>query len=311
MAQGTYVEAGKAFDRDMNYIPDRITQDARDGWPVEPGRYRLIAALACPWATRAVIVRQLLGLEDVISLGLAGPTHDADSWTFDLDPGDVDPVLGIPKLQDAYFARIPDYPRGITVPAMVDVPTGKVVTNDFPWITHDLFHEWGEFHREGAPDLWPAEHREEMETVMKRVFTEVNNGVYRCGFAGSQEAYDEAYDRLWTAMDWLEERLADRRYLMGDAITEADVRLWTTLARFDPVYHGHFKCNRQKLAEMPNLWGYARDLYQQPAFGENTDFAQIKSHYYEVHTQINPSGIVPKGPDPAVWLEPHDRERLG
>ncbi len=311
MAQGTYVEAGKAFDRDMNYIPDRITKDARDGWPVEPGRYRLIAALACPWATRAVIVRQLLGLEDVISLGLAGPTHDADSWTFDLDPGDVDPVLGIPKLQDAYFARIPDYPRGITVPAMVDVPTGKVVTNDFPWITHDLFHEWGEFHRDDAPDLWPAEHREEMETVMKRVFTEVNNGVYRCGFAGSQEAYDEAYDRLWTAMDWLEERLADRRYLMGEAITEADVRLWTTLARFDPVYHGHFKCNRQKLAEMPNLWGYARDLYQQPAFGGNTDFGQIKSHYYEVHTQINPSGIVPKGPDPAVWLEPHDRERLG
>ena len=145
---------------------------------------------------------------------------------------------------------------------------------------------------------------------MKRVFTEVNNGVYRCGFAGSQEAYDDAYDRLWAAMDWLEERLADRRYLMGDAITEADVRLFTTLARFDPVYHGHFKCNRNKLTEMANLWGYARDLYQTPGFGENTDFEQIKAHYYVVHTDINPSGIVPKGPEPEVWLTPHGRERL-
>ena len=180
-------------------------------------------------------------------MGLCGPVHDKDSWTFDLDPGGVDPVLGIHRLQEAFFARDPDYPRGITVPAMVDIPTGQVVTNDFPWITHDFFFEWREHHRPDAPDLWPDDVREEMEAVMKRVFTEVNNGVYRCGFAGSQEAYDEAYDRLWTALDWLEERLADRRYLMGDAITEADVRLFTTLARFDAVYHGHFKCNRNKL----------------------------------------------------------------
>ena len=150
------------------------------------------------------------------------------------------------------------------MPAIVDVPTGQVVTNDFPQITHDFFFEWRDHHRPDAPNLWPDECREEMESVMERVFTEVNNGVYRCGFAGSQEAYDEAYDRLWTAMDWLEERLADRRYLMGDAITEADVRLFTTLARFDVVYHGHFKCNRNKLTEMPNLWGYARDLFQTP-----------------------------------------------
>ena len=142
---------------------------------------------------------------------------------------------------------------------------------------------------------------------MKRVFTEVNNGVYRCGFAGSQEAYDEAYDRLWVAMDWLEERLAGRRYLMGDAITEADVRLFTTLARFDAVYHGHFKCNRVKLTEMPALWGYARDLFQTPGFGETIDFGQIKQHYYVVHTDVNPTGVVPRGPDPAVWLEPHGR----
>ncbi len=306
----SFVEDGKAFDRDMNYIPDRITR-ASETWPVEPGRYRLVAARACPWANRAIIVRSLLGLEDAISMGLCGPTHDARSWTFDLDPGGVDPVLGIERLQEAYFARDPDYPRGITVPAMVDVPTGQVVTNDFPWITHDLFFEWRDFHRADAPDLWPDDVRDEMDEVMQRVFTEVNNGVYRCGFAGTQEAYDEAYDRLWSTMDWLEERLGDRRYLMGSSITEADVRLFTTLARFDAVYHGHFKCNRVKLTEMPHLWGYARDLFQTRGFGETIDFDQIKKHYYVVHEELNPSGIVPRGPEPAVWQTPHGRESLG
>lgn len=318
-AQGQYVKDGEAFDRDMTYIPDRITAtggdpvDDRAGisaasppdaprWPVEPGRYRLVAAKACPWATRAIIVRDLLGLGDVISLGLAGPTHDARSWTFDLDPGGVDPVLGIERLQQAYFARYPDYPRGITVPAVVEVPTGRVVTNDFAWITHDFFFEWRQFHAPDAPDLWPTACRDEMEEVMKRVFTEVNNGVYRCGFAGSQSAYDDAYERLWAAMDWLEERLADRRFLMGEAITEADVRLFTTLSRFDAVYHGHFKCNRHKLVELPNLWRYARELYRIPAFADATDFDQIKAHYYIVHRDINPTQIVPRGPDLSGWL---------
>ncbi len=311
--------ATSEYTRDTAYIPDRITRGGRrpefgpvDGelWPVEPGRYRLIAAKACPWATRTLIVRQLLGLEEMISVGMPGPVHDQRSWTFDLDPGGVDPVLGIERLQQAYFARFPAYPRGITVPAIVDVPTGGVVTNDFSWITHDFFFEWHEFHRADAPDLWPTDLREEMEPVMRRIYTEVNNGVYRCGFAGSQEAYDAAYDRLWTALDWLEERLAARRYLMGDRLTEADVRLWTTLARFDPVYHGHFKCNRQKLDEMPNLWGYARDLYSLPAFSDNTDFAQIKAHYYVVHSDINPSQVIPLGPDLSNWLDPNDRDRL-
>jgi putative glutathione S-transferase len=308
----------------MSYIPDRITKvvDGNprrpdhgpvDGelWPVQPGRYRLVAAKACPWANRSIIVRRLLGLEDVISLGLPGPIHDVRSWTFDLDPGGVDPVLKIERLQQAYFARFPAYPRGITVPAIVDSTSGKVVTNDFPWITHDFYFEWQEFHRAGAPDLWPDDLRSEMEEVMERVFTEVNNGVYRCGFAGSQEAYDTAYERLWTARDWLEERLTGQRYLMGDQITEADVRLFTTLARFDPVYHGHFKCNRQKLTELPALWGYARDLFQTPGFGETIDFGEIKRHYYVVHTGLNPTGIVPAGPDPAVWTTPHGREALG
>jgi putative glutathione S-transferase len=306
----TYVEQGKDFARDMNYLSDRITRDGEE-WPVEPGRYRLVAAKACPWANRTIIVRNLLGLHDVISMGLAGPVHDKRSWTFDLDPGGVDPVLGIHRLEEAFLERDPNYSRGITVPAVVDIPTGQVVTNDFPSITHDLFFEWSEHHRPDAPDLWPDDCRDEMEAVMQRVFTEVNNGVYRCGFAGSQEAYEDAYDRLWTTLDWLEERLSGRRYLMGEAITEADVRLFTTLARFDAVYHGHFKCNRNKLTEMPNLWGYARDLFQTPGFGETIDFEQIKQHYYIVQSDVNPSGIVPKGPDAAGWRTPHGREALG
>lgn len=147
--------------------------------------------------------------------------------------------------------------------------------------------------------------------MMKRIYTEINNGVYRCGFAGSQESYEAAYDRLWTALDWVEERLATRRYLMGDHITEADVRLFTTLVRFDAVYYSHFKCNRQTLTSMPNLWGYARDLFQTPGFGDTVDFQQIKEHYFIVHEDINPTGIVPAYPDLAYWLTPHGREALG
>ena len=311
---GVYSSKGKEFVRDQRYLTTRIRAEVAEGEdavPVEPGRYRLVAARACPWANRALIVRRLLGLEDAISLGLPGPTHDADSWTFDLDPGGKDPVLGIHQLKDAYLARDPEYPRGITVPAIVDERTGKVVTNDFAQITLDFSTEWSEFHRPGAPDLYPVALRGEMDAVMQRIFTEVNNGVYRCGFAGSQEAYDAAYDRLFAALDWLEERLAAQRYLMGDAITEADVRLFTTLVRFDAVYHGHFKCNRTKLTEMPVLWAYARDLFQTPGFGDTIDFEQIKAHYYVVHTDLNPLQIVPKGPDPVVWLTRHDRGELG
>ena len=317
--RATYVTEG-SFDRDMNYIPDRITREGRvpehgphEGtlWPVEPGRYRLVAAAACPWANRSLIVHRLLGLEDVISVGRPGPVHDARSWSFDLDEGGRDPVLGIERLQEADLARFPDYERGITVPAVVEVETGQVVTNDVPWITHDLATEWVEHHRPGAPDLWPADLRDDMEPVMERVFTEVNNGVYRCGFAGTQDAYDKAYVRLWDTLDWLEERLTDQRFLMGDVVTEADVRLFTTLARFDAVYHDHFKCNRNRLTEMPALWGYARDLFQMPGFGETVDFDQIKAHYYVVQEDINPTQVVPQGPDPSGWQTPHGREQLG
>ncbi|MEU8238600.1 glutathione S-transferase C-terminal domain-containing protein [Actinoplanes missouriensis] len=306
-----YVNPAGEFTRDQRYIATRITTDARDGFPVEPGRYRLVVSRACPWANRAIIVRRLLGLEDVLSMGVAGPTHDERSWTFDLDPGGRDPVLGIERLQEAFLARYPDYDKGITVPAIVDVPTGKVVTNDFAQITLDLSLEWSAYHRPGAPRLYPEALRAEIDEVNEVVFADVNNGVYRAGFAGSQEAYEKAYHRLFDRLDWLSERLAGQRYLVGDTITEADVRLFTTLARFDAVYHGHFKCNRSKLSEMPVLWAYARDLFQTPGFGDTIDFVHIKRHYYEVHRDINPTGIVPAGPDLGNWREPHGREALG
>ncbi|ORB83987.1 glutathione-dependent reductase [Mycobacterium kansasii] len=306
-----YVAGTGEFNRDTDYITTRITADGRDGYPVEPGRYRLVVARACPWANRTIIVRRLLGLEPVLSIGFCGPTHDERSWTFDLDPGGVDPVLKIPRLQDAYFKRFPNYPKGITVPAIVEVASGAVVTNDFAHITLDLSTQWTAYHRDGAPQLYPEVLRAEIDEVSKRVYTEINNGVYRCGFAGSQEAYDAAYARLFTALDWVSDRLAMQRYLVGDTITEADVRLFTTLVRFDPVYHGHFKCNRCKLSEMPVLWAYARDLFQTPGFGDTVDFVQIKQHYYIVHADINPTRIVPKGPELAGWLTPHDREVLG
>lgn len=303
-------DAGE-FKRDTTYLSGRITADGADGWPAGPGRYRLVVARGCPWANRAIIVRRLLGLEGALSMGICGPVHDWRSWTFDLDPGEKDPVLGIHWLRDAYEKAVPGYDRGVTVPAVVDIPSGAVVTSDFRQITRDLQDEWTAYHRGGAPDLYPDNLRDEIEEVSGPVYREVNNGVYRCGFATSQQAYHEAYLALFARLDRLEERLTSRRYLVGDTITEADVRLWPTLARFDAVYHGHFKCNRNKLIEFPALWAYARDLFQTPGFGDTIDFVQTKQHYYRVHTNLNPSGVIPAGPDLSGWLTPHGREELG
>src|SRR5664280_858107 len=188
--RGQHSDAGE-FVRDSRYIADRITADGRDGWPVEPGRYRLVVSRACPWASRAIIVRRLLGLEDVLSMGVCGPTHDERSWTFDLDPGGVDPVLGIERLQQAYFARFPHYPRGITVPAIVDIPTGAGVTNDYAQMTLDLSTQWTRFLRAGAPDLYPEALRAELDEVAELVYRDVNNGVYRCCLLYTSDAADE------------------------------------------------------------------------------------------------------------------------
>ncbi|MBT2479933.1 glutathione S-transferase family protein [Streptomyces sp. ISL-94] len=307
----SYVSPGKEYSRDSRYVTTRITAEGRDGYPAEPGRYRLVVSRACPWASRAVIVRRLLGLEQALPMAVAGPVHDEHSWTFGLDPGGRDPVLGIERLEEAYLALDPGYDRGITVPAIVDVTSGKVVTNDFPQLTLDLSLEWAPHHRAGAPALYPPALRPQIDAVNEVVYRDVNNGVYRAGFAGSQEAYTDAYERLFARLDWLSARLAGSRYLVGDTVTEADVRLFTTLVRFDAVYHGHFKCNRHKLSEMPVLWAYARDLFQTPGFGDTVDFDHIRRHYYLVHSDINPTGIVPEGPDLSGWTAPHGRTALG
>ncbi|MFE9997164.1 glutathione S-transferase family protein [Streptomyces avermitilis] len=301
----------KAFKRSRSHFTDRITADGRDGRPVEAGRYRLIASRACPWASRALVSRRLLGLEDALSLGVVDPVQDDRSWRFTLDPDGRDPVLGIRYLSEAYDARQPEYPGGVSVPAIVDVPSGKLVTNDYQQLTLDLATEWKALHRQGAPDLYPAGLRDEIDEVMADIYEDVNNGVYRAGFATGQKEYEAACAGVFHRLELLGQRLADRRHLVGDSITEADIRLFTTLVRFDAVYHGHFKCNRWKLAEHPVLWAYARDLYQTPGFGDTVDFDHIKRHYYQVHTGINPTGIVPLGPDLAGWLTPHHRERLG
>ncbi|WP_073952067.1 glutathione S-transferase family protein [Streptomyces kebangsaanensis] len=309
--EGNTAYGHKAFKRSRSHFADRITADGRDGWPVEAGRYRLVVSRACPWASRALVSRRLLGLEDALSLAVVDPIQDDRSWRFTLDADGRDPVLGIRFLSEAYDRRETGYPGGVSVPAVVDVPSGELVTNDFQQITLDLATEWTALHRPGAPDLYPRARRDEIDTVMAQVYEDVNNGVYRSGFATTQEEHEAACAGVFRRLDLLADRLAGQRYLVGDTITEADVRLFTTLVRFDAVYHGHFKCNRWKLAENPVLWAYARDLYQTPGFGDTVDFDHIKRHYYEVHTGINPTGIVPLGPDLSGWLTPHHREELG
>jgi putative glutathione S-transferase len=305
---GTDQDSGE-FVREALGVAERITADGSSPWPVEAGRYRLVGARACPWANRVIITRRLLGLEDAISMGIAGPLHDERSWRFHLDPGNVDPVLGIEYLRETYEKAVPGYDEGVTVPAMVEVASGKVVTNEYALLERDLSTQWRGLHRDGAPDLWTDP--EAIDEIGEGIFHDVNNGVYKCGFASSQRAYDRAYDALWSRMDELSEHLSTRRYLVGDSITQADIRLWVTLVRFDAAYHGHFKANRHKLTELPVLWAYARDLFQTPGFGDTIDFEQVKQHYYGVHASVNPTGIVPKGPDTAGWTTAHGREELG
>jgi putative glutathione S-transferase len=287
------------FIRQPNRFTDRLEPVA--------GRYVLYVSLACPWAHRSVIVRRLLGLDDAIALRVVDPIRDDAGWRFTLDPGGVDPTTGVRYLAELYRRSDPHYTGRVTVPAVWDTHTGRIATNDYPALTLQLETTFSPLHAPGAPDLYPTALRADIDTLNDAIYRDVNNGVYRCGFATTQDAYERAFTALFARLDQLEHRLGEQRYLLGEHITEADVRLYTTLARFDAVYHGHFKCNQRKLIEYPNLWAYARDLYQIPAFGETTDFDHIKRHYYATHERINPTRIVPLGPDLSGWTAPHNR----
>lgn len=293
--------------RQPNRFTDRATAGGSGPYPVESGRYHLIVSLACPWAHRSIIVRSLLGLQEHVSMTVVDPVRDEKGWRFALSPDGRDPVSGAAYLSELYEASDPDYAGRWTVPTLWDRRTRRVVSNDFPQLTIDLHTEWRALHAPGAPDLYPEALRDEIDAVNAVVYTDVNNGVYAAGFATSQSAYDAAYARLFDRLDWLSDRLATRRYLVGEQLTEADVRLFTTLVRFDAVYHGHFKCNRQKLTELPVLWAYARDVYQTPGVAGTVDFGHIKRHYYTTHDRINPTRVVPLGPDESGWLAPHGR----
>ena len=283
----------------------RITADGSSGYPAVAGRYHLYISWACPWAHRTAIVRKLLGLQEAISLSAVDPVRDGRGWAFREGPGhSLDPVNGFSLLREAYQATEPGYDGHISVPVLWDRETSRIVSNNFPGITIDLDTQFGAF--SNGTDLYPQALRPEIDAINAVVYETVNNGVYRSGMATSQEAYHDAVSRVFATLDDLEQRLADRRYLLGDAITEADVRFWVTLARFDAVYHYHFKVNLRRLTDYPNLWGYARDLYSLPAFRDTTNFDHIKRHYYTTHPHINPARIVPDGPL-LDWAAPHNR----
>lgn len=300
-----------AFVRQPSTITDRITTDGSSGFPAAAGRYHLYVSLACPWAHRQLIVRRLKGLEDAVSVGVVDPLRDERGWRFTDGRGHgPDDVNGFAFLSEAYEATDPDYGGRHTVPTIWDRETGRLVTNEFRVIDVQLATEFDAVADNPDLDLYPSDLRAEIDRLDEVVYHDVNNGVYRAGFATTQDAYEEAFDGLFARLEVLDERLADHRYLVGDRLTVADIRLFTTLVRFDAVYHTHFKCNLRRLIDHPDLWAYARDLYQHPGFGETTDFDHIKRHYYMTHDRLNPSRIVPKGP--AIdWLAPHGRDRLG
>lgn len=278
----------------------------KGGFKAEPGRYHLYVSLACPWAHRTLIVRALKGLEKMISVSVVHWYMAENGWTFDVGDSVVpDTVNGAQFLHQVYTKAKPDYSGRVTVPVLWDKHTKTIVSNESPEIIR-MFN--AAFDEVGAVqgDYYPEHLRSEIDALNDRIYTTVNNGVYRCGFATTQAAYEEAITPLFDTLDWLEDILSRKRYLTGGQITEADWRLFTTLIRFDPVYVGHFKCNIRRIADYPNLSNYLRDLYQQPGIARTVNMEHIKRHYYESHTSINPSRVVPLGPDIDFSI-PHNR----
>ncbi|HEY8514679.1 MAG TPA: glutathione S-transferase family protein [Candidatus Binatia bacterium] len=300
---------GGRFVRQESAFRDRVTADGSSGFPAEPGRYHLYVSLACPWAHRTLIFRKLKRLEDVISLSVVHPFMGENGWEFDVDgevPGTIpDTVNGARYLYEVYLAASPKYSGRVTVPVLWDKQRRTIVNNESAEIIRMLNSEFDAF-GDDTLDFYPEDLRREIDELNAVVYAKVNNGVYRCGFATSQEAYEEAFVELFETLGMLDVRLARGRYLLGDRITEADWRLFTTLVRFDAVYYGHFKCNLRRIADYPNLSGYLRDLYQVPGVAETVNFTHIKRHYYQSHKTINPTGIVPLGPEQDLGA-PHHR----
>ncbi len=308
-------KTGGRFQRQDSAFRNWVTADGsagpsgEAGFMAEPGRYHLYVSLACPWAHRTLIFRKLKGLEEIIPVSVVHWHMGDEGWTFEKGPGVVpDSVNGAAKLHEIYTKAKPDYTGRVTVPVLWDKQRETIVSNESAEIIR-MFNFAFDKLTGATADFYPDHLRKEIDTVNDAVYDKVNNGVYKCGFATEQKPYEEAFDALFATLDDLEERLARQRYLLGDRLTEADWRLFTTLLRFDPVYHGHFKCNLRRLVDYPNLWNYTRDLYQVPGVAGTVNLHHIKHHYYESHPTVNPSGIVPKGP--AIdFAAPHNRESL-
>jgi len=304
------------FERQDSSFRNWVTADGsagpsgKAGFRAEAGRYHLYVSLACPWAHRTTILRALKGLEDIISISVVNSFMGSEGWTFEAGPGVIaDDINHTSRLHELYTKADPKFTGRVTVPVLWDKHNDTIVSNESSEILRMLNSA---FDQAGAlpGDYYPEALRAEIEELNDYIYPNINNGVYRAGFASTQEAYDEAVVSLFDALDKLEERLATRRYLTGDTITEADWRLFTTLVRFDPVYVGHFKCNIRRLVDYPNLWGYLKDLYQAPGIAETVDIDYIKTHYYASHSQINPTGVIPQGPE-LDYSTPHAREYAG
>ena len=305
-------ESGGRFVRKDSAFRDWVTADGspgpsgKGGFKAEPGRYHLYVSLACPWAHRTLILRRLKRLEDAISLSVVHWHMGERGWTFEhAGEAQGDTLLGRDHLYEVYLRADPGYSGRVTVPVLWDKERRTIVSNESSEIIRMLNSA---FDGVGAApgDYYPSALRGEIDAVNARVYDTINNGVYKAGFATTQDAYEEAVRALFASLDWVEARLARSRYLVGDQVTEADWRLFTTLLRFDPVYVGHFKCNLRRLVDFPNAWAYARELYQVPGVAETVSFEHIKKHYYGSHETINPTGIVPLGPI-IDWTAPHGR----
>jgi putative glutathione S-transferase len=297
------------FLRQQDAFREWITADGRSGFRAEPGRYHLYVSWACPWAHRTIIVRHLKRLEDVIGMTVVDPIRDDRGWAFRDGPGhSKDPINGFQFLADAYLATDPSYSGRVTVPVLWDKRTGKIVSNSDDDLMRILNVEFNAFTTSDL-DLYPPENRAEIDRLNELIYENVNDGVYRAGFATSQNAYEKAAFSLFATLDHLEAVLSRRRYLFGDVPLETDWRLFVTLIRFDAVYHGHFKCNIRRIVDYPNLYGYLRDLYQVDGIADTVNFDHIKRHYYFTHDDINPTRIVPIGPAQYIQI-PSGRESM-